>query len=97
MRFLKRRKLVSVHSVSKKWRRHFQRVDKVFDFEILASFVCILADTKVFAPAGATKGLSDRSATLIVAALRRSFRLKKAGTLSREAGRPRKAQPTGPP
>ena len=47
-------------SVSKKWRRHFKRVDKVFCRIDFASYVGILADAKGFAPAGATKGLSDR-------------------------------------
>ena len=37
-----------------------QHVDKIFFFILFASFVCMLADTKGFAPAGATKGLSDR-------------------------------------
>ena len=37
-----------------------QRVDKIFFFILFASFVCMLADTKDFAPAGATKGRSDR-------------------------------------
>ena len=37
-----------------------QRVDKIFCLILFASFVCMLADTKGFAPAGATKGLSDR-------------------------------------
>ena len=47
--------------------------------------MCILADTKGFAPAGATKGLSDRSVTSIVAAFCRSLRLRKAGILNRSA------------
>ena len=50
-----------------------------------------------FALAGATKGLSDRSATSIVAAFRRSFRLRKAGMHCREAGCLRLAQSTSPP
>ena len=37
-----------------------QTADKGICLILFASFVCILADTKGFAPAGATKGLSDR-------------------------------------
>ena len=37
-----------------------QTADKVICLIIFVSFVCILAGTKGFVPAGATKGLSDR-------------------------------------
>ena len=37
-----------------------QTADKVFCLILFAGFVCIFADAKGFAPAGATKGLSDR-------------------------------------
>ena len=37
-----------------------QTADEVICLIIFACFVCMLADAKGFAPAGATKGLSDR-------------------------------------